>query len=102
MAAPILRAPGFFGLFLQKKPPMDHAHKIPRFRGGVWGAGGGGGGDTEVPSLLGRTPRGSCNRTLLRRVLRRLSKSKCFLEGFLEGACKGFSVKTGFLEGSVL
>ena len=39
---------------------------------------------------LGRAPRGSCNRTLLRRVLRRLSNSKCFLEGFLEGACKGF------------
>ena len=56
--------------------------------------------------LLGRTPRGSCNRTLLRRVLRRFSNNKCFLEGFLEGACKGFSVKTrfleGFLEGSVL
>ena len=26
----------------------------------------------------------------LRRVLRRFSNSKCFLEGFLEGACKGF------------
>ena len=25
----------------------------------------------------------------LRRVLRRFSNSKCFLEGFLEGACKG-------------
>ena len=35
---------------------------------------------------IGRTPRGSCNRTLLRRVLRRFSNSKCFLEGFLEGA----------------
>ena len=33
-----------------------------------------------------RTPRGSCNRTLLRRVLRRFFNSKCFLEGFLEGA----------------
>ena len=31
------------------------------------------------------TPRGSCNNTLLRRVLRRFSNSKCFLEGFLEG-----------------
>ena len=55
---------------------------------------------------IGCTRRGSCNRTLLRRVLRRFSKSKCFLEGFLEGACKGFPVKTrfleGFLEGSVL
>ena len=38
---------------------------------------------------LGCTPRGSCNRTLLRRVLRRFSNSKCFLEGFLEGAAKG-------------
>ena len=35
---------------------------------------------------IGCTPRGSCNRTLLRRVLRRLSNSKCFLEPFLEGA----------------
>ena len=32
MAAPILWAPGIFGLFLLDKP---HAHKIPRFRGGV-------------------------------------------------------------------
>ena len=39
---------------------------------------------------LGCTPRGSCNRTLLRRVLQRFSNRKCFLEGFLEGACKGF------------
>ena len=30
--------------------------------------------------------KGSCNRTLLRRVLRRFSTSRCFLEGFLEGA----------------
>ena len=37
-------------------------------------------------SSIGRTPTGSCNRTLLRRVLRRFSNSKCFLEGFLEGA----------------
>ena len=46
----------------------------------------------EAPNL-GRTPRGSCNRTLLRRVLRRFSNSKCFLEGFLEGACKVFFSK---------
>ena len=39
---------------------------------------------------LGCTPRGSCKNTLLRRVLRRFSNSKCFLEGFLEGACMGF------------
>ena len=45
----------------------------------------------EFPAvLIGCTPRGSCNRTLIRRVLRRLFKSKSFLEGFLEGACKGF------------
>ena len=50
-------------------------------------------------AMIGRTPRGSCNRTLLRRVLRRFSNSKRFLEGFLERACKGFSVKTRFLEG---
>ena len=43
MAAPILRAPGIFRLFLLKKP---HAHKIPRFRGGrifLWEGG------VEVP-----------------------------------------------------
>ena len=34
---------------------------------------------------LGRTPRGSCNRTLLRRILRRFFKGSAFLEGFLEG-----------------
>ena len=28
----------------------------------------------RVPFLIGRTPRGSCNRTLLRRVLRRFFK----------------------------
>ena len=42
------------------------------------------------PIFIECTPRGLCNRTLLRRVLRRFSNSKCFLEGFLEGACKGF------------
>ena len=36
----------------------------------------------KPPQLdLGRTPKGSCNRTLLRRVLRRFSTSRCFLEG---------------------
>ena len=35
---------------------------------------------------IGRTPRGSCNRTLLRRVLRRFFNGSAFLEGFLEGA----------------
>ena len=54
--------------------------------------------DRSAPPL-GCTPRVSCNNTLLRRVLRRLSNSKCFLVGFLEGACKGFSVKTRFLKG---
>ena len=39
---------------------------------------------------VGCTPRGSCNNRLLRRVLRRFFKSKCFLEGFLEGASMGF------------
>ena len=42
-------------------------------------------GDPLQRSKLGRTPRGSCNRTLLRRVLRSFFNSKCFLEGFLEG-----------------
>ena len=40
MAAPILWAPGIFGLFLLKNP---HAHKIPPFRGGSWVFLGGGG-----------------------------------------------------------
>ena len=42
------------------------------------------------PGDFGCTPRGSCNRTLLGRVLRRFFNSKCFLEGFLEATCKGF------------
>ena len=45
---------------------------------------------SERMASIGCTPRGSCNRTLLRRALRRFSNSKCFLEGFLEGTCKGF------------
>ena len=48
--------------------------------------------------------KGSCNNTLLRRVLRRFSNSKCFLEGSQQAPVKIFS-KTrfleGFLEGSV-
>ena len=36
-------------------------------------------------NLLGSSESRSCNNTLLRRVLRRFSNSKCFLEGFLEG-----------------
>ena len=39
---------------------------------------------------IGLAARGSCNNTLLRRVLRSCSNNKCFLEGFLAGACKGF------------
>ena len=39
-----------------------------------------------TPAFVGRTPRGSCNRTLLRRVLRSFFKGSAFLEGFLEGA----------------
>ena len=39
----------------------------------------------RAPFSEGRTPRGSCNRTLLRRVLRRFFKGSAFLEGFLEG-----------------
>ena len=38
----------------------------------------------------------------LRRVLRRFSNSKCFLEGFLDGTYKGFQKGQGFLEGSIL
>ena len=49
---------------------------------------------------VGCTPRGSCNDALLRRVLRRSSNSKCFLEGFLEGACEGFQQRQGSQKGS--
>ena len=52
------------------------------------------------PPYVGCTPKGSCNRTLLRRVLRRFSNSKCFLEGFLEGACKEFQQRHGSQKGS--
>ena len=45
--------------------------------------------------FVGCTPRGSCNRTLLRRLLRRFSNTKCFLEGFSEGACMGFQSRQG-------
>ena len=44
----------------------------------------------DAHTSLRCTPRGSCNNTLLRRVLRRFSNNKCFLEGLLEGAWKGF------------
>ena len=47
MAAPILWAPGIFGLFLLENP---HAHKIPPFRGGVLGFFRRGG--VEVPILF--------------------------------------------------
>ena len=53
----------------------------------VWVAGGG----SPVESI-GRTPRGSCNRTLLRRVLRRFSTSRCFLE---KAPGKGFNIDRG-------
>ena len=57
-------------------------------------------------SLEWRDPSGplkSCNNTPLRRVLRRFWRSKCFLEGFLEGACMGYTgFLEGFLEGSVV
>ena len=43
--------------------------------------------DSQTWPCVGCTPRGSYNNTLLRRVRRRFSNSKCFLEGFLEGAC---------------
>ena len=49
---------------------------------------------------LGCIPRGSCNNTLFRRVLRRFSNSKSFLEGFLKGACRGFEKRQGSQKGS--
>ena len=52
----------------------------------LWGSFGKGSFCRKCSAYLGRTPRGSCNRTLLRGVLRRFSTSRCFLEGFLEGA----------------
>ena len=44
MAAPILWTPGKNAFFMQEKP---HVHKIPRFRGGVLGFGGGRGGSAD-------------------------------------------------------
>ena len=44
-----------------------------------------------------RTPRGSCNRTLLRRVLRRFSQGSPFLEGFLRRRLVRVSVGAGVL-----
>ena len=44
MAAPLLWAPATFAFFLQVNLPV---HKIPRFRGGYFGLGGG-----EVPILF--------------------------------------------------
>ena len=64
------------------------AKEAKRGRGGGVGAGVG-------TAKVGCTPRGSCNNTLLRRVLRRFSNSKCFLEWFLEGACKDFQSRQG-------
>ena len=50
-----------------------------------------------APKVLGESvlpnnghTKGSCNRKLLRIVLGKFSNSKCFLEGFLEGTCRGF------------
>ena len=37
----------------------------------------------QMVLVVGRTPGGSCNNTLLRRVLRRFLKGSAFLEGFL-------------------
>ena len=101
MAAPILWVPGIFWFFLLEKP---HTHKIPRFRGG---SGILGRGRVEVPILFlwacfiirVHTKGVMQPHATLRRVLRRFFNSKCFLEGFLEGACKGFQQGQGFLEG---
>ena len=39
---------------------------------------------------------GVCNRTIWPvSDLRRFSNNKCFLEGFLEGACQGFQERQG-------
>ena len=48
MAAPILWAPGIFGLFLLENPD---AHKIPPFRGGGSGFFGRGGGSANFISM---------------------------------------------------
>ena len=54
-------------------------------------------------ATVGCTPKGSCNNTLLRRALRRLSNSLVLLlEGFLEGTCKGFEFSKDKVLGRVL
>ena len=53
----------------------------------------------RLNGLSGRgcTPRGSCNCTLLRRVPRRFSNSKCFLEGVLRLRLARVSIETEVL-----
>ena len=54
------------------------------------------GGSHGIILLVGCSSRGSRNNTPFRRVLRRFSNSKCFLEGFLEGApIRVFSIDRG-------
>ena len=60
-----------------------HGVKSPSLRGATFGASSPTlwkGTPERTPNNLGRTPRGSCNNTLLRRIPRRFSNSKCFLD----------------------
>ena len=41
-------------------------------------------------SFLLMHAKGSCNNTLLRRVVKRFFQMKCFLQGFLDGALQEF------------
>ena len=52
----------------------------------------------QIASDSGRAMQAAKIKTLLRRVLRRFFESKGFLEGFLEGARKAFSVHARFLD----
>ena len=49
---------------------------------------------------LGSTPRGSCNNTLVRRVLRRLSGCRRFFEGFVTESNKVVKRKKAVAKGS--
>ena len=73
--------PAVLGAFLMKGPSRDTSAWRwfePRF-------------ELMSRALYVRPPRGSCNDTLLRSVLRRFSNSKWFLEGFLESPVRVFS-----------
>ena len=78
MAAPILWAPGFFGLFLLENP---YVHKIPPFRGGCWVFYKGGGGSANFIFMGVGIFSSICNGEINRKSQGRIS-NKSFLRTF--------------------